>query len=148
MKGQIIQKQKQYLKNNGKEAWPKGNAKLLFERNSKLIGDEISLEPQKPGEEKKYYALFKNLGNYPAGEYKSFLSFYVDDKIFGDKLSLRINIKKKDKGNDEINEYIDKIKEFRETFSLSETDFNNETLLEVLKDNDFDFESSFQSLFS
>ena len=136
------------LKNNGKEIWPKGNTKLIFEKNSKFIGEEISLEPQNPGEEKKYYALFKNLGKYPPGEYKSYLSFYADNNIIGEQLTLRINIKKKDNEAKEINENYDKIKEFRELFTLNEEEFSDEKIFEILKENNFDFYKSFDLLFN
>ena len=42
---------------------------------------------------------------------------------------------------------MDKIKEFRENYNLNENDFSNEKILESLKNNDFDQEAAFASLF-
>ena len=85
---------------------------------------------------------------YPAGDYKIFFSFYSGGKIHGEKIVAVIRIKEKDNKNDEINENIDKIHEFRDTFNLSEDEFPNEKLLEILKDNDFNYENAFSSLFN
>ena len=86
------------LKNNGKEKWPKNKAKLIIDKySSHLYSDDIILEPQKPGEQKKYCAIFKRISKFSACEYKSYLSFYVNNELFGEKLALTIKIKKKSK---------------------------------------------------
>ena len=38
-------------------------------------------------------------------------------------------------------------KEFRDKFELSEMDYKNERLLEILKENNYNIEKSFESLF-
>ena len=83
------------LKNNGAKPWPIKRTQLIYERESCFSGDEITLEPQKPGEQKKYDLILDNLRNFQPGEYKSFLSFYVDDNPLGDQLTLKIIIKEK-----------------------------------------------------
>ena len=42
---------------------------------------------------------------------------------------------------------MEKINEFRETFSLSENDYSNEKLFDILQENDFNYEQAFSSLF-
>jgi hypothetical protein len=135
------------LKNNGKEDWPKDCTKLIFDRASDIKGEEIVLDPQKSGEQKIYHAAFKNISKYRVGEHKSYLLFCVNDETFGEKLELTVGIKK-NKPKLEIEQYIDQIKEFRELFELKIKEFSDEILLEVLKKNDFDYETAFISLYS
>ena len=134
------------LKNNGHISWP-NNSKLIFDKNSKIIGNEINLQPQNPGEKRNYEIKFNNLNKYPSGEYELFLRFCVNEVLYGDKITLKIKINPKN-NQDDIAKYIEKIKEFRKHFSLSEENFTNERLLEVLKKNKFDFKGAFQSLFN
>ena len=136
------------LKNNGNEAWPKGKTKLIFDKFSQIKGDEIILESQNIGEEKNYTVILKNLEKMKEGEYKSFLFFNVEGKNFGEKLIIIIKVKKRENKDEEINKYIDKINEFRESYSLSKEEFSNEYLLEVLKKNNFEHDQSFNSLFN
>ena len=110
------------------------------------MGNEIKIEEQKPGEEKKYNIVFKGLERYPIGEYKSYYLVYINGTPLGEKLSLRIIIKEKIIVN-ELDEYMEKIKEFRENYELSENDYSDERIFEVLKENNFDFEASFSKIF-
>jgi hypothetical protein len=105
------------------------------------------LKQQKPDEQKSYFITIHNLGKYKAWEYQANLGFYIDENIYGDKLSIRIKIKEVNNDNDEIEANIEKINEFRETFSLSEEEYPNEKILTVLQENDFNFEQAFSSLF-
>ena len=135
-----------HLKNNGNETWA-NDSKLLVDSNSKFKADEITLDPQKPNEEKIYNVKLKDLKNYPIGEYKAFFVFYSGGKIHGEKIVAIIKIKEIDDANKEINENIDKIKEFRETFNLDEGELSDEKLLEALKEKDFNYDDAFNSLF-
>ena len=134
------------LKNNGNLKWTK-KSKLIFDESSQIKGKNIILEPQKIGEEKKYNAVFENLDNLKIGEYKSYLFFNVDGVNYGEKLTLLICIKEKEE-NDEVNKNMDKIIEFREKFNLSKDDYTDEKIFEILKDNDFNEENAFTSLFN
>ena len=49
------------IKNNGKNQWPLNEAKLVFDQNKNIVGEDIKLKPQKPGEEKNYEIHFDNL---------------------------------------------------------------------------------------
>ena len=86
------------------------------------------------------------MGKFSKGEYKLSYKFYINGKPIGEKLTLRIIVKEKMFDN-EIEQNLDKIKEFREAFNLSEEDYSDDRLLEVLKKNDFEFEKSFEKLF-
>ena len=136
------------LKNNGKDKWPEGETKLIFDEASEIKGDDLILEPQDIGEKKMYIANIKNLENMEEGEYKSYLSFNVEGKNYGEKLTLMVIIKKKENEDSLINKYIEKIKEFRDSFNLNEDDYPNEKLLKILQENDFSFEEAFSSLFN
>lgn len=88
-KGEIII----ILKNNGRREWPEGRAKLLFEKESQINGEDILLRPQKPNETEKYKIILKGLEGKPPNQYKSNLGFYVGDHKIGEQLVLTINIK-------------------------------------------------------
>ena len=127
------------LKNNGEEPWPLNKTKLIFDKESYFKEKDISLQPQKPGEEKKYEIILKNLGKLKVGEYKCILSFGVglkSLKYFGEKIILRINVK------DQV------IGIFRNEFGLQEKDYSDEKILELLKKNNFDFNKAFDNMFN
>ena len=132
------------LTNIGEHTWPL-NCKLCLEKNQFINIDELYLTQQKSKESKNYEIIVKNLEKLMAGEYISFLCFYVNDKIIGNRIKMRIIIKKK---NNNLNINIKKmIEKFRNKFSLSEKDFNDEKLEEKLKKNNYDFNQAFGSLF-
>ena len=134
------------LRNNGKNSWPK-NTKIIFDRDSNIIGNDIQLKQQNPGEEKNYIVNFKNLRKYPDGEYNSFLRFFVDKKSFGEKLSLKIIIIQKDNPNNELEQkQIRRMKEFRDMYALEEDDYTDGELFEILEKNNYIYEKAFNSL--
>ena len=135
------------IKNNGSQTWPEGRAKLAFERESEISGDEIMLNPQKPGEIEKYNIILRGLNNYSHKQYKSYLNIYIDDDEVGEQIILTINIKEKDKTKKEIEDNMDKINEFRQIYSLGIEDYSDEKLFEVLKNNNYDYDIAFGSLF-
>jgi hypothetical protein len=134
------------IKNNGPN-WPKNSAKLKFELNSEIFGDEVVLESQKNDEVRKYEVKLKKLGNLKEGEYRAYLRFNINGEKIGEELILTVKIKKKEDPDAEIKKYIEQIDEFREQFCLSHDDYSNEKLLEALKENDFDHGQTFASLF-
>ena len=139
-------KAKIILKNNGKENWPVNKTKLIFDEDSDIKSEDIILNPQKPNETNKYNIIIKQIENYDVGEYKSYLWFNVDGQNFGDKIIIAFKIAKKDQNN-EVEENMDKIKEFLDNFGLTEGDYSNEMILEHLKKYNFDFNKTFNSLF-
>jgi len=88
------------LQNNGNQAWPKDKTKLIFDRKSLFIKEDIILLPQEPDEIKTYSIIFNGLGVYQEGEYFSYLRFYVDGYVYGDILTLKIIIKEKEEIED------------------------------------------------
>ena len=94
------------IKNTGETQWPRNKAKLLFEQNKNIIGKDIILKPQKPGEQEKYKIDFENLKMYPAGNYTAGLIFEINGKKYGENIDIFISIKKKADMN--INEHIKK----------------------------------------
>ena len=48
---------------------------------------------------------------------------------------------------EEIEEYMDKINEFRRVFQLPEEDYSNERIFKALKENEFEYIKAFASLF-
>ena len=134
------------LTNNGKKSWPK-HTKLVFDEKSLVKGDEIMLDPQNPGDKKKYEIVFKNLKGFSAGEYKSFLSFNINGKNYGEILTIKVIIKEREKPKNEIEAHLETIKKFRDTFGLSKYDYTDEKTFNILKKYDFDMEKAFKSLF-
>ena len=120
---------------------------MIYDNESFIIGDEIILQPQNPGEEKTYNIIIKNLKNIGIGEYQLFLWFYADGEKFGDKLTVTIIIKQKNEDKlEKIEENIEKIREFRENFNLTNEEYSDEKILEILTKNNFDMELSFKQL--
>ena len=135
------------LKNKGEEDWPINCTKLIFDKASKITGDEIVLKPQKSDEQNKYNVIFKKVSKYRVGEYKSYLLFCVNDEAFGEKLELTVGIKE-NKKNSDIDENIDKINEFRLNYDLDKDDYSNAKILEALKKNNFEYDAAFSSFFT
>ena len=136
-----------FLKNNGKKTWA-SDSKIINDPSSSLKTNDIDLAQQKPNEERGYKVVIKNLGRKPNGEYKIIFLFYTNKNIIGDKITAMVKIKEKDNEKSEMEENMDKIMEFRDTFNLSEDEYSNEKIFEILKDNDFNFENAFSSLFN
>ena len=130
------------LINNGNIDWPL-ETKLIFGNNSPIKGNDIKLNPQKPGEKNEYTIIFNNLKSFSKGEYYSILFFYVNKKLYGEILKIKIVIKEKEKTKNEL----DKIKKFREEYDLDEKHYTDELLLKVLEENNFNLENAFSSLF-
>ncbi len=133
------------LKNNGEYTWGE-DSKLVYDSNSAIFGDVVRLKPQKPGESSNYTLFLKNTGKMPKGDYKSYLLFYSNGKRYGDKILIKVSIKEKEKVNDD--EDMEKVREFRDNFGLSEEDFDDERLLEVLQKYNFQFDKAFEDLFN
>ena len=134
-----------FLKNNGAETWAE-DSKLINDDSSPLSTDEILLAPQKPGEEKSYTIVIKDLKRYPAGDHNAIFCFYTNGAVRGEKIIAIVKIKEKDNEKNEIDEYIDKINEFRDEYALSEEEYDNERMLDLLKKNNFVFEDAFYAL--
>ena len=149
------------LKNNGETQWPRNEAKLVFDQNKNIIGKNIILKPQKPGEQEKYKIDFDNLKMYPAGNYRAGLIFEINGKKYGENIDIFISIKKKADMN--INEHIkknynenqkynsidqEKIGKFKKEFNLENSEITDERIMGALKNFNYDFKDAFASLFN
>ena len=123
------------LKNNGDEAWPENKTKLSFDNESELKDEDIVLAPQAPGEEKNYLIKFTGLGDKNLGEYISNLSFFINDRQIGEKLTLKIKI------------LDSRVLNFANEKDLDLEEYTYKRLLDVLRENNFDFDNAFASLF-
>ena len=135
------------LRNNGNKTWA-NDSKLLLDPISTLKGDDIDLNPQNPYEEKSYSVKIKDLKDFPEGEYKAIFRFYSGGYILGEKITTIIKIIEKNDINKKIIDNFNIIKKFREEFCLEEGGYSDEKLLEILKENDFNYENAFSSLFN
>ena len=135
------------IKNNGVNKWAKDNVKLVFDEKKNLIGEDIVLQPQNPGEKIKYEIKINDLNMYPVGNYTAGLFFKVNGKIYGEEININIIIINKEEND--IKNQDDKLKivnEFRDLYQLSIDEYSDEKLLDILNKNNFDFHISFSSL--
>ena len=93
-KGDDEAKIKITLKNNGSKAWEEGETVLFFDRRSKRSGEEINLNPQKPGEENSYEIIFKSLKDSKPGEYPFILKVVIGEDQIGEEMNGILIIKK------------------------------------------------------
>lgn len=84
------------LKNNGSLVWKEDKSILGFDRESKRSGDEIKLNPQKPGEENSYKIFLKSLKSSKPGEYPIILKVFIDNETIGEEINGKLIIKKKE----------------------------------------------------
>jgi len=127
------------LKNTGQQTWQKGMAKLIFTSSNFEKNDNIMLDTQKPGETKKYRVLFKNLSQYPEGDYFSILNLNINGQNIGNPIEIKVTIKE---SNQEVMKNKKVITTFKNEYNLINS--TEEDLLKVLKKNNFDFNKSFQ----
>lgn len=118
------------LKNNGKYEWPEGKAKIIFDKDSKFICNDIELEPQKPEEERSYNIELSELRNAKADKYEIDFWLFINKKICGNRLTLSIIIKSK---NDNV--FI--IDQFRKNFNLPSESCSDDMILEHLEKNNY-----------
>ena len=85
------------LMNTGPLPWPKDLTKLVFDDPlfDQENSQDIILVAQEKNEQKNYLVPFKNLKEYPSGEYTSKLRFNVNGKNIGEEIALTIIIEEK-----------------------------------------------------
>ena len=70
-------------------------------------------------------------------------------KQYDEALKVKVVIKEKEKNkNENENKEMEKVKEFRDNFGLSEDDHDDDKLLEILRENNFDQTLAFEALFN
>ena len=134
------------MKNNGKLDWPKNKTKLVFDKDSRIKGKDVELDPLKIGEEKTYTIIIEALSHLVEGIYNANVWFNVNNKNYGKMLNLRVEIIKKKE--DPIKKYMKQIEEFRAQFELlDKNEWTDEYLYEQLKENEFDYTRAFAKMF-
>ena len=112
------------------------NATLIKDKNSNINDGDITIKAYKKGESKSIN-LILNLNKITAGNKKFIFYLNVNNKNLLDKtLVLNVNLKEHEK-----------VKELRETFKLSEEEYDSNRLLKVLENYNFDINKAFSSLF-
>ena len=130
------------IENTGNKAWPSKKAKLEFNQDCNfLIGKDIVLQPQKPGEIKNYQIDIFELETYPYSKYAAELIFKVDRQQYGEKidLNIEITINKND---------VEKIEKFRKKYNLQQ-EYSDNPFLKALKEknNDDNLEEAYGFFF-
>ena len=126
------------IKNTGKNLWPLDKAQLVFDQNKNIIGEDIILAPQKPGEEKNYKIDFDNLKLYPVGNYIAGLIFEINGKKYGETIAIHISIKEKiDNKNDIKNEQPEENKNLyqNKNYNESQNKIKNEIKENIIPKN-------------
>ena len=122
--------------NKGTQAFP-GNGKtrlITDELNSNIFFRDIILKELKPGEGEKII-IQESLNHIYKFNNKINLVLFIEGKIIGSPITLTLFD-------------ISIVREFRDTFNLDEKDYDDEKTFSLLKENNFDFEMAFSSLFS
>ena len=136
------------IKNNGRNKWPMDKVKLVFDEKKNLIGNDIVLQSQNPGEQIKYEIKINDLNMYPIGNYTAGLFFKVNGKTYGEKINIIIVIIKKmenDIKNDDDGLKII-VYEFRVLYQLPIDKYSDEKLLDILIKNNLDYDKAILSL--
>ena len=130
-----------YLKiqNNGKKNWT-SNTKLCCDKNSQLKCDDIYLKPLKKDYSEMVECKFNRLNELEYGKYTIFLNFVVDNIIYGEKIKIVLECL--------YNEKREKIQQFKKMFDLNDNEFDEKTLIQYLESNNWDFEATFNNMFS
>ena len=127
------------LKNNGDIPW-NHDTQLKMVNPSDIKIDDKTLKQQEPNEVNIYPIVFKELSYLKIKEYFTRLAFCSGGKTYGDIIIIKINI---------ISEIeFQKINEFRKEFNLPVENYSDEKILNGLKNNNFNFESTIESWFN
>ena len=125
-----------FIKNNFDAIWPPdGRAKLIFDDKSDFKFTTILLKNLKK-DEFQYIKFDCPIKDANPGNKTIILHFNVDGKNYGEPIILKIN----------INENI--VDKFRTEYNLSKEDYSDEMILNCLKRNKNDFNSTFSSFFN
>ena len=65
------------------------------------------MKPQNPWDNESYEITLQNLGQIPPGEYKSYLLFNVNGQNYGDKITLKVVIKRNENLKTNLNMHLD-----------------------------------------
>lgn len=132
------------LKNNGDFPWPRDKTFLICDTNiSSIFVDKIKLEALNPNDKYFVSVYFNNLEQLKPGKYKTYLDFNANNKNFGNKILIVLEILEK------IIKfaYDPKIAEFRNNFKIDEKTLSDEVIKAALESNNNDIFKAFQSIY-
>ena len=133
------------MKNTGKFIWPQNNTKLVFDPKSKIKGKSVLLKPLANNEEQKCIIVIDDLAKLGEGIYDASVWFNVNGENCGKKLTLRVEIIKKEE--EPMNENLEILEKFRKEFNLdNKDDYPDNYLLDILTEADFNFEDAFMKV--
>ena len=124
------------IKNNGNISWPgNGKTKLIMDNDAEVKINDIELDDLQEGQVQNI-KINLNLENVESGLKKYIFNFNVGGKNYGNPIVFNLNVEENEK-----------VKEFREMFSLPKEDYSDTLLYEKLEETDFNIEEAFNSLF-
>ena len=133
------------LQNNYGMSWNRGTTKLVCDKlRSNIICEDVNLPSLSGGQKTEAVCLFNNVDTLEPRNYQCHLNFTVDGKKYGLPIIISINILKKPMESG-IKQSIDK---FRNEYGLSEFDYPDERIKNVLINNGMDFVRAFAALFA
>ena len=133
------------LKNNYGMSWNVGTTKLVCDKlRSNIICEDVNLPALSSEQKTEVRCLFHNVDTLEPRNYKCYLNFTVDNKIYGPPIVLSVNIIKQSVSTG-IQLSID---DFRKKLDLSVNDYSDEQLKNVLIKNNMDYPQAFAALFS
>ena len=126
------------IKNIGKNKWSE-DTKLYCDKQSDLRCPEIKIKPLKPNSSDNVLCIFEGIEQIAVGKYIINLNFIVDEIIYGKPIKIVLLC--------EEDKELKKVNEFRKEYALSKKDYPDETLKQLLKDHNWDFQQTFDSIF-
>ena len=132
------------LKNEGAFPWPKNLTKLVFEKKYPIKGKDVVLNSLNPGQEQQFIVKIEGLGNLPEGEYQAGVYFNIRGSNCGNMMKMKIIIIKKEV--DPKIKYMNEIKRFRDEYNLTEAEYSDDDLYNILESNSFNFEEAYNCI--
>ena len=133
------------LQNNYGMSWNRGATKLVCDKlRSNIICEDVNLPSLSGGQKTEAICTFNNVDSLEPGNYQCYLNFTVDGKKYGTPIIISIIIIRKPMDNG-LKNSIDK---FRNEYGLSENDYSDEKIKDVLINNGMDFVRAFEALFA
>ena len=128
------------IKNIDNKDWRENEMFLKPNKNSQLTINDYKLYSIRKGESKRINLNIPSINEITDGTYNIILDFCVNNKIYGEPIKFKVKIIP--------DENLLKIIEFRNNYQLSEKEFPNEKILNLLKKHNFNFEEAFPDLFN
>ena len=128
------------IKNIDNKDWRENEMCLKTNKNSQLKINDYKLYSIRKGESKIINLNIPSINEIVDGIYNIILDFCVNNKIYGEPIKFKVKIIQ--------DENLLKIIEFRNMYQLCPKDYSNEEILTLLKKNNFDYNKTFENLFS